>query len=98
MVLAEMEFECIVIDIVLRLATAVSPVADMAALMLVTAMCEELVVAVESFSAEATFGVTLETGLVDCAGVVVAVLFVFFEFFLGEKLMFVGKDFLVPRA
>lgn len=70
----------------------------MAALVLVSAVRIKLIVPIEALPAEAAFGVPLKAALVDRTRVVVAELFVLFEFCEGEELMLVGKDFFIPRA
>lgn len=98
MVFTKMNVQGVVIDIVLRIAASSSPVADVAPLMLVSAMGKELVVAVEALAAKATFGVPLEATLINCSRIVVAVLFMFAKLCKGKEFMLVRKDFLVSRA
>lgn len=95
MILAEMKLKSIVVEIVLRLSSAVPSIAYVAALVSVATMCVKLVVTIEALSAETALGVAFETGLVHCAGVVVAVLLMLAKLGRGEKLMLVGKDLLV---
>lgn len=76
----------------------VSPVADEAALVLVPAVLVELVAVVEALAAEGAQGVALEAGLVDRAGLVVAVPHMSLQLLVGEQLVLVGEDLLVARA
>lgn len=98
MVLFEVLLQCIIIEEILLRLSPIPPIADMAALVLVPAVCVELVVAVEAQAAEAAFGVAFEAALVDGAGVIVAEFLVFSEFGGGEELVLVGEDFLVAGA
>ena len=67
----------------------------MATLVLVPAMCVQLVVSIEALPTEAALRVTLEATLIDSARVVVAELLVLSELSKREELVFVGEDFLV---
>lgn len=98
MILAEMELKSIVVEIVLRLSSTVPSITYVAALVSVATMCVELVVTIEALSAETALGVALETGLVYCTGVVVAVLLMLAKLGRGKKLMLVGEDLLVAGA
>jgi len=71
-----MYLERIVVDIVLLLSAPVATVADVTALVLISAVRVQLVVAVEAFSTETTFWVAFEAALVNGTGVVVAELLV----------------------
>jgi hypothetical protein len=96
-VFPEVYLERIIIDIILLLpATSFLPIADVAALVLVSAVSVQLIVSVKALSAETTLGMSLEATLVDCARVVVAKFLVFFQVLWGEELMLVGEYFLVP--
>ena len=80
------------------LTSTVPTIADVASLMLVAAMCIELVIAVKTLTTETTLRMAFETRLIHGARVVISVLFVLAEFGLSEKLMLVGEDLFVPRA
>jgi hypothetical protein len=95
MVFFEVDFEGIVVDKVLLLASAITPIADMAAFVLVSTVCVQLVVSVEALSTEATFRVSLEAALVDRTRVVVTELLVLPQFGECKQLVFVRKDLLV---
>jgi hypothetical protein len=82
-VFPKVNFECVVVEVVLLLATTVLPVADMASFMLVATMCVELVITVKSFVAETTLGMTFETALVNRSRIVVTSPFMFAE--LGSR-------------
>jgi hypothetical protein len=98
MVLAKVVFQRVIVDIVLLLATAIVSVTNVAAFVLVSAVCVELVVSIESLSAETTLGVSLESTLIDRARIVVAELLMLAQFREREKFMFVRENFLVPCA
>lgn len=66
----------VIIDIVLLLAAAVTSVANVAALVLVSTVRIQLIVAIESLSAKPAFRVSLEAALIDGARVIVAELLV----------------------
>jgi hypothetical protein len=70
----------------------------MTLLVTVSAMRIELVVAVESLSAEAALGMPLETSLVYRARMVVTKSFVLLKVCRREQLMFVCECLLVPRT
>ena len=60
-----MLFESIVVEIILRIPASSPAITQMAALMIVSAMHEKLVFAIESPPTESTFGMTFEASLVD---------------------------------
>jgi hypothetical protein len=77
-VFPEVHLEGIVVDKVLLFsASPFSTIANVAALVLVSAMSVELIVTVKTLSAEPTFWVSLEATLIYCSGVIVAELLVF---------------------
>jgi hypothetical protein len=82
-VLLEMLFECIVVEVVVGM-SRVSPIADKAALMLHPAMLVQLVVVVKPLSTEPTQGVTLEACLVCRAGLVVSMTHVLLQFLIRK--------------
>ena len=78
MALAEVNLQCGIIKVVLlRVAPltgiGVSSIADVASLMLLTAVSVKLVVAVEPLATKSTLRVTLETRLIYGAGVVISI-------------------------
>ena len=97
MVLPEVFLESIVVKVVVRPAWR-SSVADVASLVLLAAMDEQLVVAVEGLLAEATFGVALETTLVYGPRLVISVVLMLAQLLLRKQVVFVGEYFLVLRA
>jgi hypothetical protein len=73
MVFSEVHLERIVVDVVLLFpASPFAAVANVAALVLVSAMRVELIVAVETLVTEATFWMSLESALIYCSRIVVA--------------------------
>jgi hypothetical protein len=84
-VFAKVHLKGIVIDVVLLLpASAVLAIADVTAFVLVSTMRVKLVVSIETLATEATFRVSLESALVDRAGVIVAELLVLAQLGIGE--------------
>jgi hypothetical protein len=71
-VLVEMSLQSIIIEIILRVLASGPSIAKMAALVLVATMCVQFIIAIESFSTEATFRMTVESTLIDCSRIVVA--------------------------
>jgi hypothetical protein len=72
-VFPEVLFERIVVDIVLLFFTSTVPaIANMATFVFVPAMRVKLVISVETHSAEAAFRVSLESALIDRAGIIIA--------------------------
>jgi hypothetical protein len=96
MVLAEVDFQRVVVDVVLLLPATIASVADVAALMLVSAVGVQLVVPIEARVTEATFRMPPKAALVLCTRVVVAELLVLFQVWPCKELVFVGEDLLVP--
>lgn len=94
-ILPEVLFQRVVVDIVLLLPAPFSAIADVTALVLVATMRVKLVVSVEALTAESTFRVSLKTALVDRARVVVAEFLMLLEVGEGKELVLVGKHFLV---
>jgi hypothetical protein len=71
-IFSKVHLEGVVVDVVLLLpAPTVLAIAYVAAFVLVPTMRVKLVVSIESLATEATLRVSLESALVDCAGVVV---------------------------
>jgi hypothetical protein len=66
------------------------------ALVLVSAVCIQLIVPVEALAAKATFGVAFEPALIDGTGVVVTKLLMSLQLGVCKKLVFVCENFLVP--
>jgi hypothetical protein len=98
-VFPEVHLEGIVVDKVLLFsASPFSTIANVAALVLVSAMSVELIVTVETLSAEPTFWVSLEATLIYCSGVIVAELLMLSQIGLCEEFVLVGEDLLVSRA
>ena len=87
-----------IIDVVLLLAMSGLSIADVASLMLVTAVCIQFVISVESLATETAFRVTSETALVNGTGDVVSVFFVFPQLRHGKEFVLVGEDLLVSST
>ena len=85
MVLLEMHLKGVVVDkILLFSAPPFSAIANVAALVLVSAMSVKLIVAIEALSTEATFRMSLEATLIYCSRVIVAKLLVLSQIGLRE--------------
>lgn len=97
-ILPEMLFQRIVIDIVLLLPAPFSAIADVAALVLVATMRVQLIVSVEALTTESTFRMSLKAALVDRTRVIVAKFLVLLEVGEGEELVLVREHFLVSCA
>lgn len=97
-VISEVNFQLIVVPIVDRLRPLASTVADVASLMLLSAMRVQLIVTIEAFPAETTFWMTSKATLIDSTGMVVAELLVSPQLRIGEELVLVREDLLVPCA
>jgi hypothetical protein len=98
MIFLEMDLERIVVNVILLLSTPIATVADVTALVFISAVRVQLVVAVEALSTETTFWMAFEAALVDGTGVIVTELLVIAKFGVGEELVLVGEDFLVACA
>lgn len=98
MIFVEMPLQRVVVLVVLRILAAGPSIAQMASLVLLSAVRVELVVAIESPPTEAALRMALEPALIDRAGVIVTELLVFPQLILREELMLVREDLLVPRA
>jgi len=84
MVLSEVDFEGIVVDVVLRLSAAITTITQMASFVAITTMREQLVIAIEALATETTLRVTLKTRLVLSTRNIVSVLLVSTQFLRGE--------------
>jgi hypothetical protein len=82
----------------LLLSASLATIADVASLVLVSAMRVELVVAIEARPAEPTLRVSLEPALVDCSRVIITKLLMLLKIGRRKQLVLVRKDLLVPRA
>lgn len=71
-VFSEMLLERVVVNIILLLSPAVSPVTKVTSFMLVPTMGVELIVSVEALSAETAFRMTLEPALIYRSWVIIA--------------------------
>ena len=97
-VFPEVNLQGFVVHIILLLPSMIPSVANMALFLLISAMCVQFVIAIESLPAEATLRVALETALIHGSRVVVAKFFMLAKFGYSEQLMFMREDFLVSRA
>lgn len=87
-----------IIDVVLLLAMSGLSIADVASLMLVTAVCIQFVISVESLATETAFRVTSETALVNGTGDIISVFLVFPQLRHGKEFVLVGEDLLVSST
>jgi len=77
MILLEVALKSVVVNVVLLLAVGRASVTDVAAFMFITAVSVQLIIAVESLTAEATFGMSLETTLIYGSRLIITGPFVF---------------------
>lgn len=98
MVFPKMLFERVVVDVILLLSAAISAIANVATLVLVSAMCVQLIVSIEALATETTFWMSLKPALIDSARVIVAELLVLPELSKGEELVLMREDFLVSST
>jgi hypothetical protein len=75
--IGEVLLQLLVVQIVLRISASISPVANVAPFMLLSAVGVEFVISVESLFAETALRVTFEARLVDGTWVIVPKLLVF---------------------
>jgi hypothetical protein len=94
----EMLLQHLVIQVVLHLAARISPVADVASFVFLSAMLIELIVTIESLAAKATFWMTLESALVNSSWVVVTKFFMPPKLPIRKQIMLMSKDFLVAST
>lgn len=97
MILSEMQFQGVVVEIVLWFVACV-PIADEASLVLISAMNVQLVITVKSLTTKAANRVSSEATLIDRTWIIVAFLHVPLEFLIGKEFVLVSKDFLISRA
>lgn len=90
--------EFLVVEVILRISATIPPVTDMTSFVLLPTMSVEFVVTIKALFAKSAFRMTFEAGLVDCTWIVIAKSFVLAEFGVREKLVLMGKDFLVPST
>lgn len=88
----------LIIQVILHLATWISPVADMAPFMFLPTVLIEFIVTIESFATKAAFWMAPKTTLVNGPWVVISKLLMPPEFSEREKFVLVGKDLLVAGA
>ena len=87
-----------VVQVVLRVTAAISPIANMASLMSLSTVCVELVIAVEPLSAEPALRVPFESRLIDRTRIVISVLLMSPQLPEREQLVFMCEDLLVPST
>lgn len=97
-IFAEVKLQIIIVLKVGWFVTLTAAIADVASFMLFSAVCIKLIVAVESFSTEATFGMTFEAALIYSTRVVIAEFLMLSKLRIREKVVFVSEDFLVSSA
>ena len=98
MVLAEMKLQRVVVNIILLLAALVQSIANVAPLVLVSAMCVQLVIAVESLPTKPALRMAPEAALVDGPRIVVSKLLMLFEFTKSEEFVLMCEDLLISCA
>jgi len=98
MVLLEMNFQRVVIEVVLLLAVVIPTIANMTLLVLVATVSIQLIISVESLPAETALGMSLESALINCARVVITKFVVLFQFCRGEQLVLMSEDLFVART
>jgi len=96
-VFPEMLFQHVVIKVILW-PSLTPPVTDEAPLVTLPTVSVQLIIPVKPLSAEATFWVTLEAGLILCPGMIVSKPLMLPKLVVCKQLMLVREDFLVPRA
>lgn len=94
----EVLLQGIIVDVVLRIPVGAAPIADVTALVTVSAVLKELVNRVEAFVAKPAVGMALKAALVFGPRHIVPVALVASQFGDSKQFVFVGKHFLVPRA
>lgn len=98
MVLAEVHLEGGVVEKVLLGAACVSAVAEVATLVLISAVSVQFVIPVEPLSTEPALWVAFEATLIHGTRVVVAKLLVLAQFGRREQLVLMRKDLFVSRT
>jgi hypothetical protein len=93
----EVALQRVVVQVVVRPAWR-SSVAYMTPLVLLAAMDEQFIVAIEGLLAETTLGVSLEAALVYGSRLIVSVFLMLPQLFWSKQIMLVSKDFLVLRT
>lgn len=94
-ILLKVVLKCIVVDIVLLLPMARPSIADMAALVPVTAVGVELIVPVESLTTKPTFRMASESTLINGSRNVISILLMLAQLCDGKDLVLMCKNFLV---
>ena len=77
MLLSEMLFEGVIVDVVLLLCSLTFSIADMTSFMFVPAMCVQLIISIESLLAEPTLGMSSESALVYRTRMIITKFFMF---------------------
>jgi hypothetical protein len=97
MISPEMLLKRVVVNIVMGLPRILT-ITKEAPLMLVATMLIQFVSIVETLTAKSTQRVSLEAGLVNSTGAIIAVAHMNFKLLVGEKFVLVGKHFLVAST
>ena len=95
---SEVLLKLVIIPIILLLSTCRSTITDVASFVLVSAVCVELIVAIEPLLAEAALRMSLESTLIYSARIVIAKSFMFAQLLVSKELVLVCEDLLVPCA
>lgn len=98
MIFSKVILQIVVVEIVLRFPTLVTTVAEVTALMLLPTVRVQLVVSIESLSAETTLRMPLEPTLINGSRIVVSKFLVLSKLGKCEELMFMREHFLVSCA
>ena len=97
-ILPEMLFQTRVIEEIRWLLRGILSIANMTSFVFIPTVDKEFIIAVESLSTEATFRMSFESGLITSTRFVVAELLVQAKGSVGEELVLVGKNPLIPSA
>lgn len=90
-----MLLKLLIVEIILRVTSTISPITDVTSLVLLSTMIVKLVVTVKSLLTKTTFRMSFEARLIYRARVVITIFFVFSQFAKREKFVLVGEDLLV---
>lgn len=98
MICCKVLLQLFIVEVILRVSSAISSVANVTSLVLLSTVIVKFIITVEPLLTETTFWMSLEARLINCAGIVITVLFVFSQFAKSEQFVFVGEDLFVSGA
>lgn len=98
MILSEVVFQSIIVDIILRSSTFISSVAYMTPFVLISTMRVQFIVPVKPFFAETTFRMSLEAALIYGARMIIPKPFMLSQFPECEQLMLMSEDLFASSA